>query len=746
MFYANSMLKFDVSQLGGQDNRLWGSVKSIFATSDTGSALMDALSRDDWIDEVNLATYFSPEVAEIFRQTLLGNPNQVNEVDIFAPAGKGAELPSLDAFLATFLSNQKVKKILLNAGFSPDKLFLKSKGYGAKIDNLINSTDSLFNHSAVVAIELKSDFIGINHILLALKRHSQKFVNSMAQNNVDDKAFSVALLWHSADQEVGVELSANKEIDWLQGFSGTAKEFLIDVSQFAKDSSLHSQIVGKRAEITATISQLLADKNNNVLLVGKEGSGKKTIVNGLALEILSGSVPEGLKSKHVVELNLRRLFASESFSAQKETLFKVLNEVARRGNMILFIDNLPQFLNQNFDTGGMLVSALSSDKLQVVASATPEEFNDVILPKLSIVQKLERLDIEDVSGEPALVALGSVAQFLERQHSIILSVPATQKALFWAQKYLTQMSPLEGAIRILETASTSASYQKDALNRYVSPADIEQAVASIANVSLVEINRIQKDKFANLSELLQEKIVGQDEAVAVIDGALQKVMRGLSFQAKPMISLLFTGVSGVGKTHTAQSLADIYFESLGSVITVDLRQKPSKDFWENLGAQVTQNPNSVILLENADNLDPVTQNDLADILSGGSLKLNAGKEVSLSGTVLILTAQKNNFESDFLENFDGIAHFKNLEFESFMRIIDLQITELNKKLKNSWISVGLTPTAKEEIAKTNFDPERGAHHLQFAIKNRVEALTDKQFLEGKIKAGDRVILDAGDLA
>lgn len=744
------MFKFETPQLENQEQKIFfPGIKNIFEADKNlaKESFLDALSREDWIEEVNLADYFSDDIKEVFNKVLLSKNNQVDsDVDIFAPASsKTQDSPSLNTFLSAFLKHKKVKKILLNAGFKPNNILLKSSVKGAKVDNLINSTESLFNHAAVIAVESGSSEIDISHVLKALKTHSQKFVNSMAENSVDDAALETALLWHNLDQKINTKkFFREQKTNWTNSLSKEAREYLIDLSQFAKDTSLHSQIVGRDGDIVSLAASLAKNNAQNAILVGAEGVGKKTVVNGLAAKIISGEAPENIKQKRVFELNLKRLFDLEGFGAKKEALFKVLNEVAKHRNIILFIDNLPNFLNQDFDTNDVLDSILSSDRLQVIASITPSSFYKLIEPSPSISAKFDRLNIENIFGEKALSALGNVAQFLELQYGIILSVPATQKALFWAKEYLNQAPLLEGAIRILETAAVNVSYRENKLERFVSLDDIEQAVMSIAGVSLVDLNSAQKDA-TNLDELLKEKIIGQNEAVVAIDEAFKKAERGLSFQAKPMTSLLFMGPAGAGKTYTAHVLADICFDSKMTAIDCNLFRGQSGEFLQDLGRTATKNPNSIILLENIHSLGADIIDDLTNILNTACLELNDGKKMSLSGYTLILTSNGGDFKDEFLGQFDGIAKFEELKFDSLMQIIDLQIANLNKHLKDKGVSVGLTPSAKEIIVNTDFDIKKGAHHLNLAIKSRVEDLVLDQLLEGKIKAGDRTILDASDL-
>lgn len=742
------MFKLEAPQLGSQNQKMFfPALRNIFEADKNSSKepFLDALAQEDWIEEVNLAEYFSDDIKEIFNKVLLGKNNQIDlDVDIFSPAGSSASsIPGLNAFLSVFLRHRKVKKILLNAGFKPDNILQKSKVRSPRVDNLIGSTDSLFNHAAVMAAEVRSHEIDIDHVLMALKTHNQKFVNLMADNGVNGEALETALLWHSKNQKISNKnFFEDQKVNWANAFSKEAKDYLIDLSQFANDISLHSQIVGREGDIEKLANSLAKDNSQNVILTGVEGIGKKTVVNGLAAKIISDNAPENINQKFVLELNLRRLFGLEGFGAKKEMLFKVLNEVAGHRNVILFIDNLPNFLNQDFDTSEVLESILASDRLQIVASINPSEFYKIIEPNPSILAKFDKINIENISGEKAISALGNVAQFLESQYGIILSVPATQKALFWAKQYLNQLPLLKGAIRILETAAVNVSYRENKPNRLVSLDDIEQAVRSITGASLVDLNSAQKGT-SNLDELLKERVIGQDEAILTISKAFKRVESRLSFQAKPLMSLLFIGPSGVGKTYTVNVLADIYSDSTLTVIDCKVE---GLEFLQNLDHTVAKNPNSIILLENIDTLGADALESLASILSAASIELGSSQKISLSGHSLILTANSSNFSDEFLDLFDGVSRFEELKFDSLMQIVDLQIVTLNKHLKDKGISVGLTPAAKEEVLNTGLDLSKGAHHLSVAIKNRVEDLVLAQLLEGKIKAGDRIILDASDLS
>lgn len=745
-------------------------------------AFQEATAQENWLEVVNLPDYFSDDVAQIFGASLSNGE------------------ANLDLFLSNLLKNKQASILLSRAGLVGEAAFSDSKGEGPKIDNLINSVESLISHAAVAAQETAHQQIEVSHVLSALQNYHQGFANLLFNAGVSKDDLKAATAWYERlkkSQRKGFFWENNQYAgwgigrDWSSGYTPTLSDYSIDLSQFVRESSLQSQVIGREDVIGQIEVSLASSTNTNVLLVGKPGIGKKTIVNGLAAKIISGNVPEPLKNKHVMQLNVQRLLAGGSErGAIEEKLLKILNDAAWAGNIILFIDNIHTLLGYgegkvgSIDATEILVPFLSSNKLQVIGSTTLEDFHRIIEPKGSIADSFTRINIEEVSPGDAVLIIGNVGLHLEAQYGVFISFPVIREAVELANRYLSQVPLPESAIRILETAAVSASYRKE---KIVTKEDVDQAISQTTRVPVGEVKETEKDKLIKLEEILHQRVIGQDEAVSAVASALKRARSGLSSKNRPVGSFLFLGPTGVGKTETAKALAESYYGSEESMIRIDMSEyQTPESLYRLIGeptggsettgqlvSQVRDNPFSLILLDEIEKAHPNVLNVFLQILDDGYATDNRGEKIDFTSNIIIATSNagageiqaqikagnsiedfKNTlietisqgiFKPEFLNRFDAIVVYRPLSVEELGQIIDLQITALNKRLKDKNISVVLTQAAKELVAQLGYQPEFGARPLRRVIQDKIENTIANRLLSGEVKQGDKVILDAPDL-
>lgn len=740
----------------------------------------DAIDQDNWLEVFNLCEYFSIDVAKIYGASIKDNE------------------PNLELFLANLLKNKQATILLTRAGLVGEAK-IDNQEQGPIVDDLINSVESLINHSAVIAQETNHQDIEVSHILLALQNHHQGFANMLFRAGVSKDDLKVANSWYERlkkSERKGFFWENNQYAgwgigrDWSSGYTPTLSDYSIDLSQFVRESNLQSQVIGREDVIGQIEVALASSTTTNVLLVGKPGIGKKTIVNGFAAKIISGNVPDSLKNKHVIQLNVQRLLAGEvERGAIEEKLLRILNDASWAGNIVLFIDNIHTLLGYGegrvgaIDATEILLPFLSSNKLQIIGSTTPEDFHRIIEPKGSIEGEFSRINIEKVSPQDAVLILGNVALHLETQYGVFITFPVIREAVSLADRYMSQVPLPESAIRILETATVSASYRKE---RIVTKEDVEQAISQTTRVPVGEVKETEKEKLINLEEILHNRVIGQDEAISAIASALKRARSGLSSKSRPVGSFLFLGPTGVGKTETAKALAESYFGSEKNMIRIDMSEyqtpeslyrligTPTGEQGGQLISAIRDNPFNLVLLDEIEKAHPNVLNVFLQILDDGFVTDNRGEKADFTSGIIIATSNagaeeiqiqikagksidefKNTLidnisqgilKPEFLNRFDAIVVYRPLTMDELVEIVDLQIVALNKRMKDKNITVELTTSAKELVAELGYQPEFGARPLRRVIQDKIESTIANRLLKDEIREGDKVLLDSADIS
>ena len=332
-----------------------------------------------------------------------------------------------------------------------------------------------------------------------------------------------------------------------------------------------------------------------------------------------------------------------------------------------------------------------------------------------------------------------------------------------------------------------AEIQKDRtmLKEEVDEEDIAQVVAAWTGVPVSRLMEGEMAKLAHLEEQLHKRVVGQDEAVTAVAGAIRRSRAGLSDQDRPLGSFIFMGPTGVGKTELAKALAEFLFDDERSLVRIDMSEYMEKFSVQRLigappgfvgyeeGGQLTEavrrRPYSVVLLDEIEKAHPDVFNILLQVLDDGRLTDGQGRTVSFLNTILIMTsnvgsqfsalieqgneeeakrlaeeALRATFRPEFLNRVDDIVVFRQLTMSEIESIVDLQLEKVRARLAERKIAIELTPAAVERIGLDGFDPVFGARPLKRVIKRQVVDAVAKSMIEGTVREGSTVTVDVGD--
>jgi ATP-dependent Clp protease ATP-binding subunit ClpC len=538
----------------------------------------------------------------------------------------------------------------------------------------------------------------------------------------------------------------------------------------------------RQTQIESIIRILASGDRNNALVVGEPGVGKTSIVGAVAARMVEETVPEPLKDKRLIELDLAALVSGGG--TEKENLDKVLQEVKSAGNIILFIGHIESLVSSGggLTAATLLEAASKSAQLQIIGTATYADYHRYIESNQSFANSFQKVDVPEVSEEDAITIIEEESPRIQTQYQALLTYPAIVTAVKLSKRYIQDQVLPEKALAILADAAARVSGQK---GRYVTQEVVEQVIAEKVHVPVQQLNQDERDKLQELDERLQERVIGQPEAVQKVAEALRRARTGLKDEKRPIGSFLFVGPTGVGKTETARSLAAIYYGDEKAMIRLDMSEyQDARAIYRLIGAPATsasefteggaltkpvrERPYCLLLLDEIEKAHPDVLNLFLQLLDDGRLTENTGRTVSFASTIVIATSNaaapeivkmieqgvsetdlnrqvttlmQQSFKPEFLNRFDAVVPFRPLTPENVRQIASLMLGQVVKQLAEQGVDAEFAPDVVDYVSQIGFDQRFGARPLRRAIQDSVETKLADWLLTGKADKKQHLIID-----
>ena len=669
--------------------------------------------------------------------------------------------------------------------------------------------------------------ISPEHILLSISRQDR----SAAAGILREQGIEA----NSVFSEIYIGLQCREATEKREYNLRLLEQFSTDL--VAKADQMET-IIGRNEEITTVIEILCRKNKNNPALIGEPGVGKTAIVEGLAQRIAAGQVPEQLMGKRLMALDMASLVAGTKYRGEfEERIRDIITEIRRSGDIILFVDELHTIVGAGsaegaIDAANIMKPALGRGELQIIGATTTEEYRKFIEKDAALDRRFRSVTVREPTEEETREILSGLRPGLERHHRVKISDEAITAAIRLSKRYMTDRFLPDKALDLLDE-SASKMRVEELKHRFGRPGsknqgDLERELDSAIRRSQFEraaelrdqLRRLQQGKnravvteeallgvvsqktgipvgrlsgsersrLLDLENVLRRSVIGQDEAVRIVAGAVRRGRSGLADHRRPVAALLFMGPTGVGKTELCKALAEAVYGSRDAMLRFDMSEYMERHAVSRLigappgyvghgeGGELTEKvrrkPYSLILLDELEKAHRDVTGILLQILEDGILSDSEGRSVDFRNTLIVMTSNagsreqttgelgflpksregraldslKQLFSPEFLGRLDAVAVFHRLGAAEMEAIAEKLLGELSKRAEQAGACLELADNVAAWLA-ARCGAGSGARELRHRIQKEIEDPLASRILEaGEGMCRCRVRIQDGAIA
>lgn len=704
------------------------------------------------------------------------------------------------------------------------------------------------NRAFAIANSMKHVYVGTEHLLLAvLEQTDQELVRQLRSAGITLEKIKRKVGSFVQYPEGVLAESREKRSSSILDFLAT------NLTELARKGKL-DPVIGRDTEIERLINILARRTKNNPIIVGESGVGKTAIVEGLAQRIAQDEVSSLLHGYEIWSLDTAAILAGSQMRGEVEgKLLALIEEVSHRSNVILFIDEIHNLIGANAGGGGMSVGsvlkpALAKGRLNCIGATTTEEYSNQFEKDPALERRFQPVFVDELTVDATVEILKGLKPVYESFHGVKIDDEALVQAAKLSKRYITDRRLPDKAVDLIDEASARSrvgklklspkyrdllsrlrkqylekeklvddgdfdkaavarkeqekllrvlsSYRKTQKRewkkkpRVVVTENIREVVSDWTGIPVETLSSSEAKTLLSLSKRLQERIVGQENAIQAVVSAVKRARTGVAEENRPLASLLFLGPTGVGKTELAKQLAKQLFGDLDSFIQLDMSEymeahsvskligSPPGYVGFDQGGQLTQQiwrrPYSVVLFDEVEKAHVDVLNVLLQVLEEGHLTDGRGRRVSFKNAVIIMTSNigaeeigeneeigfklsgkkavnekvveeayedmqekimanlKESFRPEFINRIDEVVIFRTLSLDEIKKIVKIQLEDLNDRLKDTGVRVEIGAKLLGEIAETGYNETYGARPIKRQIQELVEAPLADFLLRNKL--------------
>lgn len=574
---------------------------------------------------------------------------------------------------------------------------------------------------------------------------------------------------------------------FVMGYVHALERLTVDISDGILYRASRKTIIHQDA-LKNVLHVLSRSKQHNILMIGKPGTGKKTLIENMTYTLRSAERDQGMAYTRVLVLRIEQLLSG--VGRPDTFLLDALQHAQKAGRFILVIRDLGLLLKgADEHVKAVILRFLEAPNINVIGIVDPRDYHTCVKKNPALDQLFERIILSDASDEETVtVLMEHYFQLEDRQH-VSVSYRAMSAVLDYSKRYLGRGGLPGKATEILEDAVLLARQRGE---KSVSDADIREVVSLKAHMDISGVGEDERTKLLTLEQALRETIVDQDEAVSSLVHALKRARLDIGSGKKPAGTFLFLGPTGVGKTYTAKTIAEKYFCSTESFIRLDMNEFSteasiagiigSPELGEGFLAQRVQDwPFSLILLDEIEKAHPKVLNLFLQILDEGFLTDEIGLRTDFRNTIIIATSnagalfirefvkahpdwaqgagrgpfkealidnilKQGLFSPEFLNRFDGVIVFYPLTEEGAVRVATLLFADVARDFQEKR-GVVLHPEdgVLRAIVEKGYSLEFGAREMRRAVVDLIENYLADYLLKNPVRRGEEIVIKKEDL-
>lgn len=753
------------------------------------------------IGKLDVAESFSSKAVDILEEafllTLKLKQNRLGIIHLFFSLLSDPETQAL--FVRLNVDGRKlIDKIKKQIAALPPASFSEQEK-GIKAELSIEVKEALIEGYVSAYNSGQGQVRPINLILPCLKRDSD-LREILFDLEADEEKVANVLEWFRFNDEIMADYRAyRKKARFKPGtvmdraYTAVATPVL---DHFGHDLVLAAKrgrvgICAARDKEIENIFNIFESGQAGAMLVGPAGVGKRTIVGGLARLMVREEVPKFLRDKRLIEVDVARLVSGADPSEAERRLLVIIDEVAKAGNIVLFINNIENLIGltagaeESLELSEVLANALERRELRCLGAATDENYLKYIEGK-PLAKAMPKVDISEPVGNQAIRIVESQAGFLEGKYKVYFDYNAIEQAVKLSDKFIHDKYLPAKAIEILEKVAVKAGKEELAGKeiRAVSKDDVAEVVSEIAKVPVQKITQSESQRLLNLEDNIHERMIDQEEAVKMVASSLRRARAEMREGKRPIASFLFLGPTGVGKTELAKTVAQIYFGDEKAMIRVDMSEYQHPDSVKKmigdstakgyLTEAVRRKPFALVLLDEFEKAHPDILNLFLQVMDDGRLTSGQGRTVDFTNSIIIATSNAGSvfiqeqvlagvdilaikealinehlnkvMKPELINRFDGLIVFKPLSQEDVAAIAKLMLGKTKKMLEAKGMDLEVSPAGLEILAQEGYDPKFGARPLRRLLQDKVEDAIANKIISGELKRRDVIVInDAAEI-